>query len=118
MIVSWKTKKFYMKSGTTISSASVTMLATNGILRAGFTVSVPEAVMSGAVSCAVLMSNSLYLDAAKQAIGLEDENGDDHRQRDRQLQFFAHAGNVCACQNFQHAAHETAGDGTGWAAQA
>src|SRR5262245_30800022 len=101
------------------------MLAMNGMLRAGFIVSVPEAVISGAacsisgaVSCAVLMSNSLNLDAAKQAIGLEDKNGDDHRQRNRQLHSVADPWTVGACQILQHADHEAAGDGSGGAAQA
>src|SRR6187200_3157535 len=112
-----------MKSGTTISSASMAMLDRNGIVSAGFTVSVPETVTSGvvgwmSVSCAVLMSNSLNLDGAKQAIGFADKHGDDHRQRDWQLQLVDDAWDVGAGEIFQHAHHEAARDGAGRAAQA
>src|SRR5690242_6174056 len=104
-----------MNRGTTIKSTSMAILDMNGIVSAGFTVSVPAAVTSGvvswiSVSCAVLMSNSLNLDAAKQAIGLEDKHGDDHRQRNGQLQLVADAGDVGAGEIFQHADHEAAGD--------
>src|SRR3954452_22199254 len=71
-------------------------------------------------SMAALISNSLHDGPAEQAGGFDDQDGDNQRQRDRQVQLVAYAGNISSGEVLEHADQEAADHGaerTGQAAE-
>src|SRR5690348_12576080 len=115
IIVNWNTTKLRTNIGAAIIRISAIRLAAREMLSA-FRDSSRAATTAGlrTVSCTVLMlgspgSNALNLRPAEQTGGPEYEDGDDHRQCDRQLQFIADARDVGAGEVLQHPDHEAAG---------
>src|ERR1700760_2626408 len=101
--------KFFTNSGKAISSASTIseVPAPNVIARFGTASSAGAAV----TSCTALMLNPLHDWPAKQPGRFDNQNSDDQRQRDRQFQFVADAGNVGAGEIFNDADQKAADHG-------
>src|SRR5579872_5141008 len=99
--------KFFTSSGTRIIKTRMISDVRAPSVMARF--GTASTAASDATSCTALMSvdplplNPLDDGSAKQAGRLDDENRDDKRQRDRQFQFVADAGDISAGEIFDDA---------------
>src|ERR1700722_16361154 len=109
--------KFFTNSGVTINSAStISDVPVPSVIARFGTASIAGAAVT--TSCTALMLNSFHDRPAEQPGRFDNQNSDDQRQRNRQLQFIADAGNVGTGEVFEDADQKPADDSAERAGQA